>query len=137
MKLKEEIATQTAADSRREPARYRGYDWFQLTDEEELVFAIDRSRFHAMVVAWSAYEAFLELADTGDFSPGALDAGRRLRPDLVKKGSDIAGFQHFCKEFTDLTFREAHAMYAKNQFWEIRTGTTNYVDEQGRGNADN
>jgi len=64
------------------------------------------------------------------FPPTPSKRPAKLRPDLVRKGSDVSGFQHFCQEFTDLSFREAHTMYVKNQFWNIRTGITTYTDEK-------
>ena len=129
MSFKDEIASQIDAANKREAGHYRGQDWFHLTEAEEAVFAIDRKRFPAMVVAWSAYESFLKLVDETGFDARAVEAERKRRTDLVKKGMSADGFQHFCKEFTDLTFREADAMFEKHQFWLIRNGITRYSDE--------
>lgn len=132
MTLKDEIASQIAKTSQEDPGVYRGNDWFHLTEEEEFVFAIDRKRFPAMVVAWSAFESFLKLVSPEErgFDPSGIRAERKRRPDLVKKGMCTDGFQHFCKEFTDLTFREGHAMYMKHKFWLVRQGIIHYSDEK-------
>jgi hypothetical protein len=38
-------------------------------------------------------------------------------------------FQAFAKEFGRLTFREAHAMWFKQVFWNIRVGHSSFTDE--------
>jgi hypothetical protein len=112
----------------RPPEYYRGNSWWQLTPEEELVFAIDRARFPEMITAWSRYEIFMGLLEDGGFND-ETKRERERHPDIVRKGVSIDGFQHFAKEYADVTFREAHAMYCKHEFWQVRNGITRYLDE--------
>lgn len=112
----------------RPPEYYRGTSWWQLTPEEELVFAIDRARFPRMITAWSRYEIFMGLLEDGGFNE-ETKRERKLHPDIVRKGVSIDGFMHFAKEYADVTFREAHAMYSKHEFWQVRNGIPVYKDE--------
>jgi hypothetical protein len=105
-----------------------GHDWFHLTPEEEQVFAIDRARFPRMITAWSRYEIFIGLLEDGGFN-AETKRERERHPEIVRKGVSIDGFQHFAKEYTDITFREAHAMYCKHEFWQVRNGIAAYTDE--------
>jgi len=63
--LKDQLEYETAATERsaaEDSERYHGDDWWQLTDEEESVFDIDRERFPRMMTVWSCYEAFKNIA---------------------------------------------------------------------------
>ncbi len=109
---------------------YRGLDWFHLSLEEEFVFAIDPARFPRMITAWAAYEMFMGAGDGGfTCDPAALAQEKRRRADIIALGISINGFQAFAKAYADLTYREAHAMFCKNEFWLVRTGISGYTDE--------
>jgi hypothetical protein len=111
------------------PAQFfSGHDWFHLTPEEELVFAIDRTRFPRMIRAWSAYEIFTGLLEDGGFNE-ETKRERQRHPDIVRKGVCPEGFQLFAKEYAELTFREANATYFKYEFWQVRNGIIRYTDE--------
>ena len=56
---------------------------------------------------------------------------RERHPEIVRKGVSRDGFQNFAKEYADMTFREAHAMYSKHEFWQVRNGIIAYADEAG------
>jgi hypothetical protein len=46
------------------------------------------------------------------------------------EGVDEKEFFRFAKEFDGLSFREAHAIYAKHDFWTVRLGIVHYADER-------
>ena len=107
---------------------FGGQDWFHLTPEEQLVFDIDPARFPRMITAWSRYEIFMGLLEDGGFSE-ETKRERQRHPEIVRKGVCVGGFQLFAKEYADLTFREADAMYCKYEFWQVRNGVIVYRDE--------
>jgi len=112
---------------------YRGGDWFQLSDAEETVFAIDRRRYPVLVVAWQAYQAFCGVIDpeVAGLDDEAVEAERGRYPELfVEEELSEAGFARLGAEWCGLTSREAHAMYYKIDFWYIRAGLVNYDDER-------
>jgi hypothetical protein len=112
------------------PDHFRGYDWFQLREDEEEVFAIKRNRFPRMVVAWYAYEVLLDQADSVeyDFDREEVLASQRHFKFQPQRPA-LRDFQKFAKEYAGLTYREAEAMFSKITFWNIRTGITSYKDE--------
>jgi hypothetical protein len=89
--LKEQLAAEIAAAEALDPARYRGLDWYHLTDEEEFVFFdIDRDRFPRMVTVWSCYDAFKLYADAPTWSEDliakARAASRLVRGRSLRRG---------------------------------------------------
>lgn len=131
MNFREHVAVQIAEAERRDLRQFRGVDWWQLDPEEELVFAIDFPRFPRAITALSLFESFHDIVSAEDnrLDPAAVQAERKQRPDLVKRDFTLDGFQHFAKDYAGMTFREAHAVYTKNVFWQIRMGITKYTDE--------
>ena len=120
------------AENEHNAASFSGSDWCELRPEEEFVFAIDPARFPRMVAAWSLYEVFMDLVDAEVFAlePAAVEHERKNRPDIFDQGISTAGFQQFAQAYAGMTFREAHAMFAKHDFWQNRQGITNYSDER-------
>jgi len=120
------------AENEGNAASFSGADWCELRPEEEFVFAIDPARFPRMVAAWSLYEVFMDLVDAEVFTldPATVEHERKNRPDILDQGVSTAGFQQFAKAYAGMTFREAHAMFTKHDFWLTRQGTTSYSDEQ-------
>jgi len=52
---------------------------------------------------------------------------------MVRHGFGREGVSNFAKEYTGLSFREAHAIHAKYDFWCVRTGVMRYNDEAQPG----
>lgn len=131
MNFKEQVAERIADAESTDLEEYRGNDWWQLTPEEELVFEIDFGRFPRSITAFMAFESFHGIVAPEDhkLDPALVAAERKRRPDLRKREFCLDGFQHFAKDYAGITFREAHAVYAKNTFWQIRQGITKYTDE--------
>ncbi len=131
MKFRDEVGAQIA-DAEKDAAEYRGADWWQLTDEEEAVFEIDFERFPRMITALFCFQGFHDIVDPEDakLSAEATEAERKARPDLVEMGYSLNGFQHFARDYAGMTFREGHAVFDKNAFWQVRAGVTRYSDEQ-------
>lgn len=106
-----------------DPARYLGTDWWQLSPAEEEAFEIDRERFPVMACALFAYEVFKDIAQVDDFGSGAVLHDARLR--VIDVNEFVAFAAHFC----GLSAREAHAIYWKHDFWNVRARITQFVDE--------
>ncbi len=130
MNFKEHVAA-LIADAEKDSADYRGEDWWQLTPEEESVFEIEFDRFPRLITAFMAFQSFHDIVAPEDYKLDAavVEAERKKRPDLLERDFCLDGFQHFAKDYAGMTFREAHAVYAKNTFWQIRQGITKYSDE--------
>jgi hypothetical protein len=129
--FKDQVAAQIADAERKDIREYRGGDWWQLGPEEELVFAVDFRRFPRSITALALFESFHDIVAPEDnqLDPDAVAAERKRRPDLMKRDFTLDGFQHFARDYAGMTFREAHAVYTKNKFWQIRQGITTYSDE--------
>src|SRR5271163_4878004 len=81
--LKDHLQADIAESERKaakNPDLYRGGDWWQLSDEEEEVFRIDRDRFPRMVTAWHCYEAFKGIVSEG-FPDDLIEQGRQQHPE--------------------------------------------------------
>lgn len=131
--FKRDVQLQIQQAEARGPEHYRGLDWFHLSLEEEVVFAIDPARFARMITAWAAYELFMGVVDEGfTCDSAALAQEKHRRADIIAMEVSINGFQTFAKAYADLTFREAHALFCKHQFWLVRNGIYGYLDEPKR-----
>lgn len=127
------LVAEAEEQRRQKPGHYEGFDWWQLSDEEQIVFAIDPERWPRMAMTISAYDVFLDLTG-GDMLGHDEDEMARLRSerrDLFEMGFDPKGFAQFATTYAGLTLREAAAAYWKNQFWLARTGVLKYRDEPG------
>jgi len=125
--LKDQLEYETAATERsaaEDSERYHGDDWWQLTDEEESVFDIDRERFPRMMTVWSCYEAFKNIAYSLSWEDGLIEHACRQHPAWCIAGRSESEFSDFADAFGGLTHREAHAFYAKHDFWCVRAGVS-------------
>ncbi len=139
MTFKVAIAAQTKQALARDMDHFIGGDRFQIGPDEEYVFGIDPFRFPALVTAYHAYLNFMNVVHSDEYDHTDIGEERKRRPDFFTTFTDtdgavhpdiaLTGFQNFCKEYTDVTFREAHAMFRKYEFWAVRTGLTAYRDE--------
>jgi hypothetical protein len=126
--LKDQLEADIAkgeAEEAAKPGLHHGTDWWQLSDAEEEVFAIDRERFIRMVMTWHCYADFQQPG----MGQGPDRGGPPTHPQWCGEGVDEKEFFRFAKEFGGLTFREAHAIYAKYDFWTVRLGIVHYADE--------
>jgi hypothetical protein len=70
--LKDQLESETA-----DSERYNGGNWWQLTDEEESIFIIDRERFPRMMTVWSCYESFKNIDFSLLWDEGLLEQAER------------------------------------------------------------
>jgi hypothetical protein len=129
--LKDQLESETANTERssaEDSERYNGGDWWQLTDNEESVFDIDRERFPRMMTVWSCYEAFKNIAYSLPWEDGLIELACQQHPNWCSAGISGNEFSDFAKTFGGLTQREAHAFYAKHDFWCVRSGINQYHD---------
>jgi len=127
--LKDQLESETAATERsaaEDSERYHGGDWWQLTDEEESVFVIDRERFPRMITVWSCYEAFKNIAYSLSWDEGLIEQACQQHPDWCSAGISDSEFSDFANAFGGLTHREAHTFYTKHDFWCVRADVRQY-----------
>jgi len=129
--LEDQLESEIADTERRaaeNPEHYDGGDWWQLSEFEEFVFAIDRERFPRMMMTWHCYDVFKLIAAAPTFDDELIKQARQLHPEWCGEGVSAKEFSDFAKQYGGLTFREAYAVYAKNDAWEVRNGITIYAD---------
>jgi hypothetical protein len=131
--LKDQLESEIARAERRAadaPRHYKGRDWFQLTDEEEAVFAIDRARFPRMIAVWECYQTFKGI-EHGGFDNALIEQARQLHPEWCGPDTPVISdreFAAFAREYGGMTLREGFATYAKQYFWQDRNGIGRYDD---------
>lgn len=107
-----------------------GNDWFQLSPEEEHTFQIDRARFPRMIMAVSCYEAFKGMADDPGWADELITKAHADFPQFHTMTVTAEDFSLFAAEFASLTMREAHAIWSKHEYWQVRNNIMIYADEQ-------
>lgn len=105
----------------------RGLDWNELSLEEEYVFDIEPERWRAMLVAYDCYSGITGQCHNDWYDPEYSDPSAEFSREA---------FLVFAKEL-GLTYREAFAVWAKVEWWEIRTNLTFFKDEQETGASAN
>ena len=65
------------------------------------------------------------------FDRALIEQARQQHPEWCEVPPDLSAkeFAAFAKEYGGLTFREAHAIFAKHDFWEARNDVSRYHDE--------
>jgi hypothetical protein len=119
-RLRGAIDREVAGMENRSPGCFRGYDWFQLSEEEEWVFDINRERLPRMVVTMELYEAICTIIDPrhAGFSDEEVAAAKaRLR---LKGNETFEEYLNVSTAFGGLTAREAFSYYWKHEFWHHR-----------------
>jgi hypothetical protein len=133
--LKDQLEADIAkgeAEEAAKPGLHDGTDWWQLSDAEEEVFVIDRERFIRMVMTWHCYEGFKLISHSPVWDKALIEQARQQHPEWCGEGTGENEFFDFAKAFGGLTHREAHAIYAKHDFWTVRLGIVHYADERKR-----
>jgi hypothetical protein len=112
------------------PAAQIGPEWFQITEAELEVFEIDLDRFDRMVMAFHAYEAVKDIVQGSIWDETLLVAARADHPEWCKPEHSFPDFAAFAAVFAGITIREAHAIYYRQAFHDVRIGVTTYADEE-------
>jgi hypothetical protein len=118
----------------KDPARYftrlwYGYEWWQLTPEEEGVFDIDRNRYPRMMASLEAYKALTGFHGEGGFTKEEIQEAE-AHFQFGNRDDNYDDFKRFAKEYTDLSDRECMAIWWKDHFYHERQGLTIYLDEE-------
>lgn len=113
-----------------------GYDWFNLSEHEAIVFGLGLDDLPALVSVWMAFEAVMDICDMFERADAALlDAVRCelpwLRQSIEARALECHEFQKFAKLF-GVSNRMAHAWFSKRDFWDLRCGIIHYADEADR-----
>jgi hypothetical protein len=85
------------------------------------------------VIAWDCFLAFLGLQVPAGYSDESLAEARAALPQLADAGVDLQPFTAFAKEVCGVTNREAHAIFTKMEFEQVRSGLMRYGDEPEPG----
>ena len=118
-----------------------GWDWWQLSPEEAEVFGLQRERWAELVPVWQAFEFFMGRTDGWNDEEIECDypelhvvmqAAREAHPPWAGQdaGDNRIIFMRFAEHFAGVAHREAHAIFAKMDFWAARTGVAWYADEK-------
>ena len=105
--------------------QYRGFDWWQVSPEEEQVFAIALDRWPRMMTALAAFDTVIGSVHPDEFGFDA-EAVAAVQGEFQASQAD---FTRFATEHAGMTSREALQAYAKNKFWLLRAGTLKFTDE--------
>ncbi len=108
--------------------RFRGPDWYQVSDCEQEVFGLLPEMMARVVTVYEIYAAIADI-DHNDFHGTDLCVeARQAYPWIEPRRIDIESFQRFASLF-DISNRQAHAFLFKHAFWEIRQGIAGFKDE--------
>lgn len=133
MTLKEVIESKVEEFEKLGPEHWRGYDWCELSPEEESVFQIDPKRFPRMVVAVELYRALKDEVEPSalGFDVGMIKEERKRWPRLkvYPEPASEQAFTDVAHGLVGLTLRECHAIWWKMDFWDERDGQARYRDE--------
>ncbi len=124
------LIARLAAKEAARPGALDGDDWWQLSEAEEEVFAIDRDRFSRLVMTHHCYEAFKHLSDSPEWDEALIEQARQDHSEWCGPTLSQEEFAGFAAVFDGLTGREAHATYTKQEFWTVRLGVMVYADER-------
>jgi hypothetical protein len=133
--------TRSLKQYRASPDHWDGPDWWQLSREEAAVFVLEPQRWAELVPVWQAFEFFRGRTDgwneediERDYPDldAVMQSAREQHPEWVNRDPEGRhdAFLRFAKQFGGVSYREAHALFWKMDFWEVRTGVTWYADEQ-------
>ena len=79
-----------------------------------------------MMTVWSCYEAFKNIAYSLSWEDGLIEQACQQHPAWCVARKSESEFSDFADAFGGLTHREAHAFYAKHDFWCVRAGVSRY-----------
>lgn len=82
-----------------------------------------------MVIAWDCFLAFVGLQVPAGYSDESLVEARAALPQLADAGVELQPFTAFAKEVCGVRNREAHAIFHKMDFWQVRSGLIRFSDE--------
>ncbi len=120
------------------PECWQGWDWWQLSPQEAATFDIDQQRWAELLPVWQAFEFFIGRTD-GWNDPHiesayphlntVMQAARDQHPEWVSLNAAVQSFRDFARSYADVRLREAMTIFAKMDFWAVRTGVYAFPDE--------
>jgi hypothetical protein len=130
--LKDKLLETIANDHLREAKGWfqDGWDWYQLSDEEAMVFGIDPDRWPVMWNTYFYYQAIKDICTDG-VDRNLLDQARREHPEWKPdRHMWTTEFMDFAKEMAGMTSREANAVFEKMSWFEIRNRLVAFDDDE-------
>lgn len=107
--------------------RYRGWDWWQLSDEEAEVFHLALEDMPALVEVHQLYYDVIDITST--IEEERAESLRAELPWLTKDSVVLGDWLRFAKLF-DISNRSASAFWSKYEYWEVRQGLVRFTDEK-------
>lgn len=107
--------------------KYRGIDWYQLTDAEIEVFGLAPENMPRLVAAHELYYCAVEIMF--EISKERVKSIRAELPWLSSGLTDGSEWSRFAALF-GISNRQAHAFFCKYDFWDERMGIVTYRDEE-------
>lgn len=82
------------------------------------------------MMTYHCYEGFKLISDSPAWDEALVQQARQERPEWCDTPPSGREFAAFAREFGEMTHRQAHATYAKQDFWTVRLGVMVYADER-------
>ena len=110
---------------------WRGYDWWQLSEEDEFVFSLDLEDMPLLIAVFSVYQCVLPITDS-DLSKEEYEFCRATISEFswfTKDNIEEKEWLRFAALF-GISNRTAMAFHQKHYFWEVRNTGVTYSDEK-------
>lgn len=137
-KIVSDAMAHSLAEYRAAPDNWAGWDWWQLSPEESVVFDLAPERWAELVPVWQAFAFFTGRTDgwnedkiERDYPDldAVMKAAREQYPEWAGLDATAPAFLRFAQRFASVPYREAKAMFMKMDFWAVRSGVVWYADE--------
>lgn len=108
--------------------RFRGNDWWQLTQAEEAVFELELAAMPLLIEVWSLFEAIADVAQNDFWGTPLCDAAVRALPFITPRHLEQEAWGRFAGLF-GIPSRPAFAWFWKHQFWIARARLITRFDD--------
>ncbi|ORU94931.1 MAG: hypothetical protein A6F70_10295 [Cycloclasticus sp. symbiont of Bathymodiolus heckerae] len=107
--------------------KYKGNAWFQLSEAEREVFALEYEDMRELAAVHTLY--FCAIGISEEIETSRIDSLKKELPWLTEMMTDPQEWKKFAALF-GIPNRKAAAFFYKHEFWETRNDLAVYADEQ-------
>lgn len=107
--------------------KYKGNEWFQLTEAEREVFGLEYEDMRELAAVHTLY--FCMIGISTEIEQTRIDNLKKELPWLTEMTTDPKEWRGFASVF-GVSHRKAEAFFYKYEFWENRNVGVIYEDEQ-------